>query len=391
MAKNKGCGCFPLLILLGAAGYGGYYWYDKSQQEDETAALTAENERIQADKAAEAKQHELNAAKSAMDAATEQQQAAEERAKQAEERAKAAEEAARQAEEKMKQLQEETRAKIEAAKREAEEAAQKATESLTEDDDDEEEEDADDEDIDIDLDLDSLTETGAPTPVTGTTELNSLIQTLQNKHFEGEYNQLLQKRLVTLLQRIAEGADVNTVAEDANGTTALHNACGLGEVDIVIWLLRKGADVRIKTAKGASVTDCIGNDADGRVRLIIQSVLNDVQEDAGLAREELGPIIARIQAMKATSSNKLYRTRLLTLLPMIMNGEDVNLTLTETKGNTALHYACGLGDVELVTWLLENGADPNKLTDKGMSPYKCAGGKQVKTIQNLLKEYGANP
>lgn len=137
--------------------------------------------------------------------------------------------------------------------------------------------------------------------------------------------------------------------------------------------------------------DCIGNDTDGSIRSIIQSVMNEYEEDAGLAREELEHFIARIQSMKATSSNKLYRTRLLQLLPMILEGEDVNLTLPETKGNTALHYACGLGDVELVTWLLENGANPNKLTDKGMSPYKCAGGKQVKTIQNLLREYGGNP
>ncbi len=130
MAKNKGCGCFPLLILLGAAGYGGYYWYDKCQQEDAAAALAAEKERIQAARAETTRQNELNAARSAVDAAAEQQRAAEARIKQAEERAKAAEEAARLAQEKMQQLQEEARQEIEAAKRAAEEATNKAKEKL---------------------------------------------------------------------------------------------------------------------------------------------------------------------------------------------------------------------------------------------------------------------
>ncbi len=123
MAKSKGCGCFPLLILLGAAGYGGYYCYDRYRQADEAAALYIEDLRIQSGRAEETRQNELNAARAAMDAAAEQQRAAEERTKQAEERAKAAEEAAQKAiaeaklaAEKAQMAEEEARAAAEAAK-----------------------------------------------------------------------------------------------------------------------------------------------------------------------------------------------------------------------------------------------------------------------------------
>lgn len=237
----------------------------------------------------------------------------------------------------------------------------------------------------------AATSTSAENGTGAADELTGLIQALQAKKYSTDVEKLYQRRLLEILPRIAAGESVNTIIENANGTTALHNACGLGELDIVIWLVQNGADTSIKTGSGASVANCIGNDPDGSIRAVIMSIEAEQEGSDALALEELAGIIERINAMKVTSSNKLYRTRLLTLLPLILDGGDVNLTLTETKGNTALHYACGLGDVELVTWLLENGADPNKLTDKGMSPYKCAGGKKVKEIQALLKNYGANP
>ena len=379
MAKSKGCGCFPLLILLGAAGYGGYYWYEQHEQSVEAEA--AEESSISS------KIEELKAAEKAANQAKENAEKAIEEARQAEADAVRAKEAAEQAEanavkakEEAQQAEENANKAIEAAKKAAEEAQQAANKIAQE------------QTVATDSSTDAtVSDVVSQSFDSGNPELDALINSLQSQQYTDEYPQMLQQRLLTLLKGIAHGDNINTVLENANGTTALHNACALGQRDIVIWLLQNGADARMKTSGGASVMDCIGNDPDGSIRGIIQSVMNEYEEDAGLAREELEPFIARIQSMKATSSNKLYRTRLLQLLPMILEGEDVNLTLPETKGNTALHYACGLGDVELVTWLLENGANPNKLTDKGMSPYKCAGGKQVKTIQNLLREYGGNP
>lgn len=89
------------------------------------------------------------------------------------------------------------------------------------------------------------------------------------------------------------------------------------------------------------------------------------------------------------STMQLYKKRLLTLLPLIADELNPNITLPETKGNTALHYACGIGNYELVEWLLSIGADPNKRTNKGASPLQCVGGKSATAIRNLLIKHGA--
>ena len=79
-------------------------------------------------------------------------------------------------------------------------------------------------------------------------------------------------------------------------------------------------------------------------------------------------------AKPTTATGKLYQKRLQTLLPLIAEGQDVNVTTTETKGNTALHYACASGDVELAKWLIENGADANAKTEAGKTPMECISG-----------------
>ena len=88
-----------------------------------------------------------------------------------------------------------------------------------------------------------------------------------------------------------------------------------------------------------------------------------------------------------TATGQLYQKRLQTLLPMIAEGGDVNVTTTETKGNTALHYACATGDVELVQWLIANGADTNAKTEAGKTPIDCIGGdkKAANELYLLLK------
>lgn len=74
---------------------------------------------------------------------------------------------------------------------------------------------------------------------------------------------------------------------------------------------------------------------------------------------------------------------------MIQEGAPVDVTTPETKGNTALHYACGMSRVDIVEWLLRHGADVNKLTDKGKSPLDCVSGYNAAEIRNLLIQKGA--
>lgn len=112
-------------------------------------------------------------------------------------------------------------------------------------------------------------------PAIDNSELIALIEQLKNTKYSNAVLKLYQRRLLAVLPLIAEGADVNTnidtIIPKSNGTTALHNACGLGHYDIIQWLLEHGADTNIRTTSGASVETCIGNDPKGNIRKLIRS------------------------------------------------------------------------------------------------------------------------
>ena len=92
---------------------------------------------------------------------------------------------------------------------------------------------------------------------------------------------------------------------------------------------------------------------------------------------------------RSSSATKLYQARLLMLLPMIQEGAPVDVTTPLTKGNTALHYACGMGRLDIVEWLVKHGADVNKRTDKGASPLNCVSGMNGPRIRSFLIQHGA--
>ncbi len=99
--------------------------------------------------------------------------------------------------------------------------------------------------------------------------LRQLVQKLEQTKYKTAVERLYQKRLLTLLPQIMEGGDINNVLSNANGTTALHNACGLSHVEIVQWLVDHGADLNAKTAKGASVDACVGGANAKAIRAIL--------------------------------------------------------------------------------------------------------------------------
>lgn len=87
-----------------------------------------------------------------------------------------------------------------------------------------------------------------------------------------------------------------------------------------------------------------------------------------------------------SATEKLYQKRLDSLLPMVMMLGDASFTTPDYKGNTALHYACGLSHVALVRWLVEHGADLESRTEKGASVDACIGGKNAKEIKAIIRE-----
>lgn len=108
-------------------------------------------------------------------------------------------------------------------------------------------------------------------PAEDDTVLENLIDELSRRQYTTAVEKLYQRRVLSALQSIRDGADVNMIIPNANGTTALHNACGLSYTEIVCWLIEHGADLDVKTAKGATVDDCVGGANAKSIRKLLQN------------------------------------------------------------------------------------------------------------------------
>lgn len=231
--------------------------------------------------------------------------------------------------------------------------------------------------------------------------LDPLIERMAALRCRHATSKLYQQRLLTLLPLIRHGEDVDITLPETKGNTALHYSCAIGSLSITKWLLEHGANPNAVTDKGATPLQCVGSDNGPQIRNLLKqygagNTVPAVQQTApptrfsGGDRSSLDPLIARMAALRCRhATSKLYQQRLLTLLPLIRQGYDVNTTLPETKGNTALHYSCAIGSLSITKWLLEHGANPNAVTDAGATPLQCVGADNGPQIRNLLKQYGA--
>ncbi|MCQ2371875.1 MAG: ankyrin repeat domain-containing protein [Akkermansia sp.] len=228
---------------------------------------------------------------------------------------------------------------------------------------------------------------------------DAAINSLSARSFSDEYSRLLQRRLLSALKNIRDGGNVNDVIPNANGTTALHNACGLGEYEIVQLLLENGADVSLKTAKGASVRTCVGNDPGGRIDTLLRryetatgSVATRTPSTSSSSedRSDLQPLIDRMARLKCKQAISAYQQGyLLRMLPQIRDGADVDMTTSDSGGHTALHYAVGIGSLSITKWLVNHGANVNARADNGDTPLGSVGQDNRNAIIKLLRDHGA--
>lgn len=207
------------------------------------------------------------------------------------------------------------------------------------------------------------------------------------------------------LRKIRWGADVNEAHWGDEPSLLL--ACYFGDVELVRHLVNLGANptqlvTQFEGMNNITPLDManwyntpyrsVNSPQAEQIRAILQrgpSASNHQASPAG-GRTDLKPLIDRMRALKCKHADSaLYQKRLLVLLPMIYNGSDVNITLPDTKGNTALHYSCAIGSLSITKWLLEHGADPNAVTYKGATPLQCVGSDNGTAIRNLLIQHGA--
>lgn len=177
-----------------------------------------------------------------------------------------------------------------------------------------------------------------------------------------------QARVVTVL--FANGANPNAL--EAHGFSPLHEAIDKNNAAMVRTLLRHGVDRNFAT--GDARTPRMLAEERGSVEMINLLVTPEERQDA----------YSRSLCGLATCFG-LSQLRSITLMQQLLHaGGDVNFHYP-LIGATPLHMAAMRGNVQVLQWLIERGADVNAVDGRGVSVLaEAASVGHVDTVRLLL-------
>jgi len=203
---------------------------------------------------------------------------------------------------------------------------------------------------------------------------------------------------------VSKGADVN--AKDNDGVTPLHFAARSGDVEVVKFLVSKGADANAKANNGKTSLDVAKT---GRNTVVIEYLIRSQFTDEELA--EIGKFLAEYRDFEDDVKTKdEYGNTLLhkavnekndaiaKVKYLVSKGADVNVQNTKHEpgqspirvGNTPLHDAVTRGRIDLVTFLVSEGADINMKCESYGTPLHNAVFYENVEITKYLVSQGAD-
>ncbi|XP_015587656.1 uncharacterized protein LOC107264182 [Cephus cinctus] len=142
--------------------------------------------------------------------------------------------------------------------------------------------------------------------------------------------------------------------------TFLCYASKTNQVDVVRTLLNCGADPAIQNSQGFNAVDVASSDVIRRIYV-----------------EEL---------LTATAASEVSR-----VIQLLSAGININSWDSEGSKNTPLHWAACYGNKDIITCLIERGADVNSENGCGATPLHDAVNRADVSICQELLQYGANP
>uniref|UniRef100_A0A673B0Z1 Myosin XVI n=1 Tax=Sphaeramia orbicularis TaxID=375764 RepID=A0A673B0Z1_9TELE len=169
---------------------------------------------------------------------------------------------------------------------------------------------------------------------------------------------------------IERGLNVNLQDEDL--WTALHVACVCDHADVVLLLLLAGVNVLLQ-------------DVNGNIPLDYTSEGTETSYILRKHLEENGVDMSSMHTMKTQRST----TMLSDVRQLVTTGGSLNQA--NDDGVTLLHIACASGYREVVSVLLESGADPHPADNSFWTPLHLASKYGQTSIISQLLKHGANP
>eukprot|EP00045_Choanoeca_perplexa_P014256 m.166468 g.166468 ORF g.166468 m.166468 type:complete len:628 (+) comp16624_c0_seq3:179-2062(+) len=182
-----------------------------------------------------------------------------------------------------------------------------------------------------------------------------------------------------------EAADTSLNEQDAQGNTLLAWAVILNKPDHVTVLIRRGADVSLPDNTGQTPlhkacmrsddsrrtmvlallqagADCNAPDADGMTPMMLACMHNEVTTVRSMLTHYRGDATVNDSQGMNCVSHAACHSAYAVLSDLITGPGVVTVDSSDDQGRQPLHWACVLGDTELLTMVLEMG--PAKLTSR---------------------------
>ena len=181
---------------------------------------------------------------------------------------------------------------------------------------------------------------------------------------------------------LQKGADVHLV--DALGNTALHY---VKESRNAYFLIKAGSSLTLRNNEGKTPQEYMGENTYVSLQYLVDFPLhaaiavNDTKQISHLIK-----VGYRLDQEDSAHSQAIDycddegKTLLMLAIPYpnivtLLLNKGSNVSITDPEGNTALHFAVSLGQVESCRLLILEGASPQFRNKKGITPMKLAIGK----------------
>ncbi|GAB5588190.1 hypothetical protein Unana1_03090 [Umbelopsis nana] len=179
-------------------------------------------------------------------------------------------------------------------------------------------------------------------------------------------------KVVSLL--LEHGADIH--AKDYHEWTALHFAAESGSPKVVSLLLNRGAKVNVAASDGSTALHLA---LASRYEAVALALLEGCARADILDNSNQSPL-------RIASRHSLFGS----IPALVRNGADVNEQSQSQNGSTVLLEAAQRGDTDLVSALLEQGANTEIANNNALTPLFVASNNGYLGVMSLLLIKGAN-
>jgi len=204
------------------------------------------------------------------------------------------------------------------------------------------------------------------------------------------------KYLYVVRMMVEMGVDVNSVVDN---TTPLMEATYVGDIDIVLFLIEKGANVNYRNRNGITpLMNGLYNDNIAIVQILVENGAdvgavdnygyNPLSSTIDNGYSTMVEVLLRGKGVNLEAiSNTIYKCDDAHIMSLLISH---GLKVDADRGGEQLLRACMRDDYDMVRLLVDNGADMNIRDDDGMTPLMVCLNRGNTDMSAYLISKGAN-